>query len=103
MCSKKNFLRHSLRQPSTYSIFCPATTTGRDAVKTNFESTTFFCLTFLSSGDILERSFLGCVKPDGELFWNFLVSEFTVVTLIANTGNAHSAHYRVGLGLARSR
>lgn len=42
MCSTKNFLRHSLRQPSTYSIFCPAITTGGDAVKTNFGSTPFF-------------------------------------------------------------
>lgn len=43
-------------------------------------------LPLFSSGDILERSFLVCVKPDDELFCNFLASEFTAVTLIANTG-----------------
>lgn len=78
MCSKFFFLSHSQRQPSTYSTFCLAITTVRDAVKTNFGSAT--------SGDILERSFLVCVKPDDELFCNFLASEFTAVTLIANAG-----------------
>lgn len=55
-----------------------------DAVKTNFSKICHFLL--VSPGDILERSFLIRVKPDGELFWNFPASQFTVVTFIANTG-----------------
>lgn len=43
MCSKFFSLRHSLRQTSTYSIFCLAITTIGDAVKTNFGSAPFFC------------------------------------------------------------
>lgn len=55
-----------------------------DAVKTDFSKICHFLL--VSPGDVLERSFLTRAKPDGELFWNFPASQFTVVTLIANTG-----------------
>jgi len=64
--------------------FCPAITMVWDAVKTNFSKICHFFL--VSLGDILEGSFLIRVKPDGELFWNFPASQFTVVTLIANAG-----------------
>lgn len=66
------------------ALFALAITMVWDAVKTNFSKICHFLLVY--PGGILEGSFLICVKPDGELLWNFPASQFAVVTLIANTG-----------------